>query len=512
MSSAVRVARNTFYLYAKMAITVSISLLTTRLVLNALGVSDFGIYAVVGGAISMLGFLHSAMSGATQRFMSFYEGRGDTEKQISVFTISTILHLFIALVLGVILLAAGVLFFHGILNIPADRLHAAKVVYGCCICSTMFTVLGVPYEAVLNAHENMLYYSIVGVFESLLKLLVALTVIRYGGDKLILYGILMALIPLVTRFVMQLYCRRKYAECRIVPRTCRDGNLMREMTSFAGWNLVGSFSSIVANHGGGLIINHFFGNVLNAALGIAAQLNGQLLAFSTNLIKAVTPAIVKKEGASDREAMLKFTITGCKLSFYLFAFLAIPAIVEAPTILRVWLKNVPDFGVLFFRYQLLRTLLEQMTILLGTSLAAVGRIREVNIFSGIFNLLSLVVMYLLFSRGFSPEWYYWIILVFMVLFPGILKVCYCARYCGLLPSRFFREVLLPASVAILVPVLLGSLLGNLTAGDLVPFLCTVVVSTLFLLAWTLRFFDADERAVLVGLCRRIVLFLRRERG
>ena len=236
MSTAKRVIKNTGFLYAKMGITMFISLYTTRLILNSLGASDFGVFNVVGGAIAMLGFLNAAMASATQRFMSYTEGEGNKEKQKQIFNISFVLHLMIGLFLGLILMIAGYFFFNGILNIEPERIFAAKVVYGSLIVSTMFTVMSVPYDAVLNARENMLYYSIVGIIESLLKLGVALVIVYYAGDKLILYGILMAIIPIVIMFIMRIYCHFNYEECTLSFRKYWDKSLMKEMTHFAGWN------------------------------------------------------------------------------------------------------------------------------------------------------------------------------------------------------------------------------------------------------------------------------------
>ena len=220
--TANRVIKNTGYLYAKMAITMFVSLYTTRLILNSLGASDFGIYNIVGGAIAMLGFLNVAMASATQRFMSFSEGEGNKEKQKYIFNISCVLHLSISIVIGLVLLMAGWFFFHGILNIPEERISAAQVVYGGLIISTMLTVMNVPYDAVMNAHENMRYYAIVGVIESLLKLLVAFACVYTRGDKLIVYGLLMASIPLITLSIMKVYCHRHYEECVISPRRYYD--------------------------------------------------------------------------------------------------------------------------------------------------------------------------------------------------------------------------------------------------------------------------------------------------
>jgi O-antigen/teichoic acid export membrane protein len=293
MQSINRVIKNTGILYAKMGITVFISLYTTRLILNSLGANDYGVFNIVGGSIAMLGFLNASMASATQRFMSYAEGAGNIEKLISIFNVSMVLHFLIALIMGAVLLGIGYFLFNGVLNIPSDRISAAKMVYYFMIVSTMFTVMTVPYDAVLNAHENMLYYSIIGIVQALLKLGVAYVVILTTVDKLIIYGLLMAMISLIIMMLMRVYCHRKYTECRISPKKYFQKNLMKEMTGFAGWSFMGTSTSMLGNYGFSIVLNHFFGSVLNAADGIAGQLNGQLLVFSNTMMKALNPAIVK---------------------------------------------------------------------------------------------------------------------------------------------------------------------------------------------------------------------------
>lgn len=285
-STANRIIKNTGFLYAKMGITMFISLYTTRLILNSLGASDFGIFNIVGGSIAMLGFLNAAMASATQRFMSYSEGEGNKEKQKSIFNVSFILHLVISFIIAILLIIAGYFFFNGILNIPEGRIFAAQVIYASLIVSTMFTVMNVPYDAVMNAHENMKYYAIVGIFESLLKLIVAFICVYSTSDKLIVYGSLMACIPLITLTIMRIYCHRHYEECRIDPKKYWNKAIMKDMTSFAGWIFLSTSSSMIGQYGLGVIINHFFGALLNAAQGITNQINGQILTLSNNFIKA----------------------------------------------------------------------------------------------------------------------------------------------------------------------------------------------------------------------------------
>lgn len=503
MSVANRVIKNTGFLYAKMGITMFISLYTTRLILNALGVDDFGIFNVVGGAIGMMGFLQAAMSSATQRFMSYYEGKGNIELLKHIFNVSTVLHFGIALVLIIVLIIAGFFFFNGILNIHADRMYAAKIIYASFILSTVFTVISVPYEAVLNAHENMLYYSIVGVIESLLKLTAALIIIRFAGDKLILYGILMAAIPFISRTVMQVYCHRKYTECVIAPRRYWEKGLMKEMTSFAGWSFMGTASSMIGNYGNGVMLNHFFGAIVNAALGVVTQLNGQLMAFSNNMIKALNPVIVKKEGSGNRQSMLHFSLIGSKISFSLLAFFSVPVLVEAPFILKIWLTDVPLWTVIFLRLHLIRALLEQLTITLGTSLSAQGDIKGLYKTTMLSDLLPLPILYILFKMHFPPYWMYIIMIIFMVFIGTGFKLYYCKKLCSLSIRSLIKVVIYP-SVVLFGGTLFMSLTPHLFMNEgLFRFLIAGFLSVITFVIIFYLFLTKEEKQIVQSIRSRI---------
>ena len=379
MQAAHRVAKNTGILYARMAITVFISLYATRLVLAALGVADFGLFNLVGGVIAMLGFLNSSMAQATQRFMSFAQGQGDLEKVKRIFNMSIILHAGIAVLMVLVLEIVGYFFFTGILNIAPERLEVAKIIYHFMVASTFFTVLAVPYEAVITSHENMLFYAILGIIEALLKLGIALYITYSVLDHLVAYGFLMAALSVFLLLLRRIYCHRNYVECVLNFRKYYEKDLMKEISSFAGWSLLGSASSMIANYGQGIVINVFFGTLVNAAQSIAAQISGQLGAFSLTLSKALNPLIDKSEGAGNREMMLKATLGGTKISFFLLSFLYIPFLVKMPYILSLWLKNVPEFTVIFCRLLLIRNLIEQFYIPLTNALGAVGNIKKYQI-------------------------------------------------------------------------------------------------------------------------------------
>lgn len=456
-STANRVIKNTGYLYAKMGITMFISLYTTRLILNSLGASDFGIFNIVGGAIAMLGFLNAAMASATQRFMSYSEGEGDKEKQKSIFNVSLILHLGISLVVGIALFIAGYFFFNGILNIPADRIFAAKVVYGSLIVSTMFTVMTVPYDAAMNAHENMRYYAIVGIFESFLKLAVAFACVYTSFDKLIVYGSLMACIPLITLTIMRIYCHRHYEECIIAPRIYWKKNLMTEMGAFAGWNFISLAISMITSYGQGIVLNIFFGTVLNAAQGIASQINGQLQVFSSNMLKAVNPILGKSVGAQNSKLLIKSTMMGAKYASVLYSVVAIPFFFETPQILKIWLNNVPEWAVVFVRFQLLKTFIEFQFTTLPSSISATGKIKKYSFYSSLSNLMQLPIIYLLFKIGFPPYFMYITTIIFGNIIVYTLALYYAKKNYSLSILGYIKFVLLPVNIIAVLTVSISCL-------------------------------------------------------
>lgn len=478
-NTATRVIKNTGYLYAKMGITMFVSLYTTRLILNGLGASDFGIFNIVGGAIAMLGFLNAAMANATQRFMSYAEGEGNKEKQKYIFNISIVLHAAIALIVGVALVGAGWFFFNGILTIPEDRVFAAEVVYASLIISTMFTVMSVPYDAVLNAHENMRYYAIVGIIESFLKLSVAFACVYTSSDKLIVYGILMAAIPFVTLTIMRVYCHRHYKECLLAPRRYYNKELMKEMTGFGGWTFATTITSMITQYGLGIVVNHYFGVLLNAAQGIAGQLSGMLMAFSSNAQKAFNPILVKSEGAGDRNTLIYGTLLGCRISFIIFGFFSIPIMLMMPDVLKLWLHQVPEWAVVFCVCQLIRTLLEQITLNLYTAINAQGNIKEYSLVRSIFYVLPIPLIILFFNNGFPPYWMYIIWIFCWCILGGFCMLFYAKKNVGISYLEYLYQVLLPAIIVSTISI--------------IPYLITSIYSVFF--------------TRLIGVLAQIILFI-----
>lgn len=457
MSATKRVIKNTGFLYVKMGITVFISLYTTRLILASLGASDFGVFNIVGGAITMLGFLNSTMANATQRFMSYAEGEGNLSKKKQVFNVSMVLHIVVAILTGLILLAAMYPLFNGIFNIQPERIFAAKIIYLSLIVSTMFTIVNVPYDSVMNAHENMLYYSIIGILEAFLKLLVAYACVYSVHDKLIVYGVLMAIIPFVTLTIMKVYCHRKYEECGIGFRQYWNKQLVKDIASFSGWNFLTAISSLASYYGAGLVLNHFFGTILNAAQGIANQVNGQMSAFSLNLMKAVNPIIVKRAGAKDVEAMNKAALASGKYSTLLIVFFAVPFILEMHYVLTIWLKDVPEWTSLFCCLQLVITIICQMTSSASTAIYAEGNIKWYAIYKSVMNLAPVLLTYIAFSFHGAPYWLYVTMIAIWAVGGDCVILYYAKKICNLSFLVFAKEVFVPVVLVLALMFVCGYL-------------------------------------------------------
>lgn len=502
-TTANRIAKNSGYLYLKMGITMFVSLYTTRLVLNALGASDFGIYSIVGGVIALFGFFRSSLASSTQRYMSYAEGQGDIEKKIYIFNISFFLHLALGLIMALALVIAGFIFFNGILNIPEGRENAAVIVYGTLIVSTTLTVMNVPYEAVLNSHENMLYFSIVGVIESFLKLAVAIVCVHTLMDKLIVYGILMAAIPLATLIIMRIYCHRHYNECCFPTHKYFDSSIAKEMTSFAGWGFLSSVAAMGTMHGLAILLNMFGGVIVNAAHGVANQLSGFLMTFSNNMLKALNPVMVKSYGSGQRQQMLRVSSTGNKISYSMFACFAIPFIIEAPYILELWLKQVPEWAVLFVRLVLFRQILSQMTVTLDTCIGATGNIKKFSIISMVIWMFPIVSGYVLLKLHY-PIYTIYILLIIMVLFRTVNSIYFCNKQCGLNVKDYLLKVFCPClALTIVMLALLYALQCILTEGWVRLFMVLFLGMVLFFMLDYLFVLDKTEKKNIVGIIKSL---------
>lgn len=506
---AQNIIKNTGWLYAKMGITMFISLWVTRLILQSLGASDFGIYNVVGGVIAMLGFINGSLASSSSRFMAYAEGQGDESRKAVIFNVCKVLHIAIGLFMVLVFIITGFAFFGGVLNIPPDRINAAYVVYGSMVIGTFFSISRVPYDAVLNAHEHMKFYAIVGVMESILKLLVAFACVYTSNDKLMVYGILMAVIPIAVNIATRIYCRRNFSECLFNPRRYWDKKVAKEMLSFAFWVLCSSITSMVSFYGSGIVLNHFFGTILNAAYGIATQLNGQLSAFSTNMQKAVIPVITKSEGSGQHESMIHRSTLACKYAFLTLAVLAFPFILEMDYILKIWLKNVPEWAVLFAQLVLIQSLLGLLFSTYVISLEAEGNIALYNKVRSISNIVPIVLLIIVFMNGASPV----MLFVIRIVWNGVVSACitlfFMNRNCGMRYSTFLQGVLLPVGAVTATSIILGSVSLVLMEAS---FLRLAITAVMTIIGFTLSYWFLATKEYERNMIKNVAMILWKKIG
>lgn len=427
-SSSNRIIVNTSFLYVKMIVSIIISLYSTRIILESLGANDYGIYIVIGGVVSMLGFLNTTMATSTQRFLSFNLGENNILKVRKTFANSIILHLGLGVFLVILFEVVGFYLISEKLQISADRLETAKTVFHFVVLSTFITIIAVPYDSMINAKENMLFLSITGILDSVLKLLVAFLLFVPFEDKLLVFGLGMLLRAVLMRIIKQVYCLKKYKdECKVNYRSEFNFGNIKELYAFAGWNLLGVISYMLRNQGLSIVLNLFFTTVVNAAYGIANQVNSQLRMFSSAMLQAMNPHMVKTEGSGDREKLIRLSLTTSKFSFYLFSLFALPLYLEMDFVMSLWLVQVPDSTILFCRLMILLTVIQQYRTGVTMATHAIGKIKEYQLLNSPVQLLSLPIGYILLKIGYPAY--------------SILVVVIIIEICTLLINVFFFKKL-----------------------------------------------------------------------
>lgn len=482
MNNSERVALNTLFLYANMIVTLVVQLIAVRLVLNALGLVDYGIYNVVAGVVSMFSFLNVAMAAATQRFLSFDMGSGNKSQLKETFYQSVLLHIIICMLAVIALETIGYIYVEHYLNAPSERIDAAKILLHCITASTALNIITVPYEAAINANENMGAIAVINIFDSLFKLATAVIIGHYQGDRLILYGILTMGSLCLTLIIKRVYCLVHYQESHFKWHKPKGLTQAKAMVSFASWNLLGAGCGIARFQGTSIALNAIFGILLNAAYGIAQQVNGLLLFFANTIVRAIRPLIVKSEGAGNRNKMLSLSTTTCKITSLMVAFLAIPLYAEMEIVLKVWLHQSPSPACLVFcRSFLLIVLINQLTIGLQIALESVGRIKALQCIVGAMHILPLIVGYLLMKKWPHYEIIMWCIIA-EELIGIILRCIICHRQAGLSIKTFISSTIIPCITCIGGCLIIALFIHNTLQHY--PFLsacCVTIINSLLLL-------------------------------
>ena len=438
-----RIAKNTLMLYFRHIVIMLVNLYAVRIVLNTLGAEDYGIYNVVGGLVIMFTFINTAMTNATQRFLSFALGQNDTEQARNVYSISIIIHVLMAILVVVLAQTIGLWFFHTLLNIPPERKTAAFVVFQLSVAATVLGIIRVPYGATIIAHEKMSVFALTGIIEAILKLIAvfALTVILF--DKLVLYAFLVLIIGAVIFLIQKIYCNRTFETARF--RYNKDNNLFRQIAEFSGWSIFGNFANICLSQGINILLNIFHGVVVNAALGIATQVNSAVYRFVNSFQTAFNPQIIKSYSAKDYDYFMCLIFQTSKTSFFLLLFFVLPLYINAGFVLQIWLKDVPEFTIKFTRLILLISLINALAGPLWMSIQATGDIKKYQLIESGFKISNMPFSYLFLFFGFSPIWVLINKLAINVA-TFIWRIFFLSKKINLPIFGFLREVILPVTV------------------------------------------------------------------
>ena len=489
-----RIAKNTLLLYFRLILTMLVSLYTSRVVLNVLGVNDFGIFNVVGGIVTMFSFITGTMATASQRFLSFDLAKGDTVRLKQTF--SLVMLSYIVLIVITILLSetVAVWFLNTHMNIPAERMEAANWVLQCSIFSFAAGILTAPYMAVIISRERMGVYAYASIAEAVLKLVIVylLTVIPF--DKLKVYAVLIFLVSLGITSFYRIYCKRHYPESHF--EYFFDKKRMIELCSFATWNIIGAIANVLRSQGLNILLNIFFNPAINAARGIAFQVNGAITKFTNNFYTAVRPQLTKDYASNDIDELKKLALNSSRYAYFLMLVFTVPIFFETTEVLRFWLKIVPDYAVIFVQVTLFQSLLEVVAMPLTFMLQAAGKIKGIQLTVSILYLLNIPISYIFLRMGYPPTTVFYVNTV-LVAISYIPRLVNCKIILNLSPIIYFRRVILNIALPTVLVVVWGLLC---TEYNLLPFHVLVNVAIHLLITFLAVVFlgaRSNERQLLI---------------
>lgn len=481
-----KIAKNTLVLYVRMLLLMLVGLYTSRVVLSALGENDFGIYDVVGGVVAMFTIISGSLNSAISRFITFEMGKSDPMRLNKVYSTAVTIQLILAVVVVLIAEPVGLWFVRNKMTIDPSRIQAAIWVLHFSLASFVINLMSVPQMASITAHEKMSAYAYIGIMEGLLRLAVAVLISRSSSDRLVLYSALMMVTVLMVRAAYGIYCRRNFPECRY--RWVKDVLLVKEMFSFAGWNFIGASSGVLRDQGGKILVNLFYGTAVNAARGVAMQLNGAVQGFVTNFMTAVNPQITKSYASGDHGYMYYLISKSSRMSYYLLFVLALPVLFNTGYILDIWLEEVPAHSALFVQLFLIFTLSESLSNPLITAQLATGNIRNYQLVVGGLQLLNIPVSYAFLKAGAVPE-------VTVMVAIAISQICFFARLFMLkgmigLPvgdfmKKVYMNVLGTTALSLAVPFVIHGFLPDTIWGVIISVTLCVISAGLSVLTFGL---------------------------
>lgn len=468
------IAKNTLMLYMRMLLMTIVGLYTSRVVLAELGASDFGIFNVVGGFVSMLAYLNTVFIDASQRFISVSLGKNDVDAVKRTFSTALSIHFIIAAIVLVGAETFGLWFINTKLNIDPERMYAANWVYQCSILSLLFTIVNIPYKSMIVAKEHMHIYAYASVVEAVMKLVIVFMLQLVAYDKLIVYSILYLCVSIVLPAWYFIYSHRKFVECKF--SLSRDNAIFKEMMSYSMWVVVGNLGFTFKDQFSNILINVFCGTIVNAARGIAGQVNGLVTSFANNFLMALSPQITKQYSAGNTDRSFSLVCNGAKYAFYLMAIMAIPIIVNIDFLLGIWLKDVPDYTSSFVVITLIASIFYASSKTLTVAIQAGGDIKYFQIGISIIMLLELPIAYVLLKIGMEPYF-----ALMPAIFTNILGILFRLFIANKIIAfnyikSYISEIFLKGVPIIVIGIIVSYFVGSLIPNDIVRFFITSVFS------------------------------------
>lgn len=502
-----RIAKNTLMLYFRQILILLVSLYTVRVVLDVLGVEDYGIYNVVAGIVTLFSFLSGTMASATQRFFSFALGRKDNEQLKKIFSVNIAIYIGIAIVAVLLLETVGLWFVNEKLEVSPDRFEAARYIYHFAVLTFVTTILTAPFMAIIIAHEDMQIYAYVSIIEAILKLGVVFLLMYIHADKLELYGVLLFIVSLINAIIFISISIRKYDECQF-KKFYWDKGLVQEILGFTGWTLFGQVTTVVRNQAVTILVNQVFNPVVVASRAIALSISGHIGVFANNFNTSLYPPIIKSYSSGKKNEMFSLIFNGSKLTFFLMWIIALPLLVELEMILNIWLKNVPPDAVLFTQLKIIESLILSLSLPLATAARAPGKMKAYELTLGIIQLSIFFVSWVILKMGY-PAYSVFVVAIIVNVVMFFVRLVIVRNLIDLSIKAFTLKVVIPIMGVIVLSTIPTYLLQKtLPLGSIYSII--VIISSVILSAITMFYLGLDKnwrekiRQYLIGKTHKLI--------
>lgn len=497
-----RIAKNTIFLYFRMLFLLGVGLFTSRVVLSSLGAQDYGIYNVVGGFISMFTIFNAGLTSATQRFITFDLGKGNLKELRDTFSTCVIIYMMIALVILVVAEVGGVWFLENKLTIPTDRLYAARWVFQLSLITLIIGLVSTPYNALIVSHERMGAFAWISIYEALAKLAVAYQIYVTSYDKLIVYAVMLCIVQLSVRIIYNVYCNRNFKESKVIFNF--NWAKIKKIYGFTGWAMFGGLANIGFTQGLNVLLNMFFNPVVNAARGVAVQVQNIINGFVLNFQTALNPQIIKSYAKGDTSYMFKLIFASSKFSFLLLFVMSLPVMLEAETLLGLWLKEVPQYTPLFFRLIIITTMIDGISNPFMRAVDATGNIKKYQIIVGGILLMIVPVSYVVLKLGGAP-YSVFIVHICMSFLAFLMRLYLVRKLINYSVMMYWKNVL----SRLIVVVIISVVFSLFVRAKMEPSLIRLIVVSLFsasavlLLSYNIALLP-NERALLKNKFQSII--------